>query len=103
MGSNVLLALHRYSFSFVSANRLAVRKPSSRILTRLVYVRDRRCRVRCVVRVNLAGHSPQYLVWGRDGILPLCARILECGLSAVARAVVVADTGIGEVCGWMDP
>jgi hypothetical protein len=55
------------------------------------------------VRVNLAGHKPQYLVWGRDGILPLWARILECGLSTVARAVVVADTGIGEVCGWMDP
>lgn len=29
------------------------------------------------MRVNLAGHSEQYFVCGREGTLPPCARILD--------------------------
>lgn len=33
--------------------------------------RERRWRLRCVVRVNLAGHREQNFVCGREGMLPM--------------------------------
>lgn len=48
-------------------------------------IRERRCRFKCAVRVNLAGHSVQYFVFGRMGTLPLCSRILESGASVVEK------------------
>ena len=35
------------------------------------YARERKCLLRWVVRVNLAGHKWQHLVWGNEGMLPL--------------------------------
>ena len=35
-----------------------------------IYARERRCLLRWVVRVNLAGHKAQHLVCGNEGMLP---------------------------------
>ena len=40
------------------------------VKTRWIHVRDRKCRLRWVVRVNFAGHSAQYFVCGKEGMLP---------------------------------
>ena len=42
-----------------------------------IYLRVRKCRLRCVVRVNFAGHIGHDFVCGTVGILPLCRRMRD--------------------------
>lgn len=63
-----------YSFSLVSVG--VVRKESAHKFRRKNR-RVRRCLLRCVVLVNLAGQCGQNLVCGRIGMFPLWLRILD--------------------------
>ena len=50
-------------------------------------------RLRCVVRVNLAGQRGHSFVWGSVGMLPLWERILE---SAFVRATDAAGNAVDD-------
>lgn len=70
----------------------------------LLYLRVRRCRFKCVVRVKLAEQCGQSLDLGRTGTLPLCDRIFDAVPSFLRSMFDIelddgpgADSGDSEV------
>jgi hypothetical protein len=65
----VQLTSQRYSLSFVSGPWDGIRRGQQDGFQE--NVRVRKCRFRCVVRVNLAGQWGHSFVWGKMGLFPL--------------------------------